>query len=163
MLVSLAIIITVPRPAGIRTFILATILRFIFSVGLEPTLWLLGALNVSVCVCVCVCVSVEGYFGGGLGWGGSQGGRGGGERFDEMIVRCEVDICGVCLHTGKVYVLFELAISVPKGHQLTAHKKCFPSACGPSTDVLLLSRIFLRYYFRQWIQRLNSKLYMSQV
>ncbi|XP_076468931.1 inositol 1,4,5-trisphosphate-gated calcium channel ITPR1-like isoform X4 [Babylonia areolata] len=46
MLVSLAIVITVPRPAGIRTLILSTILRFIFSVGLETTLWLLGALNV---------------------------------------------------------------------------------------------------------------------
>lgn len=46
MLVSLAFVITVPRPAGIRTLILSSILRFIFSVGLEPTLWLLGALNV---------------------------------------------------------------------------------------------------------------------
>ncbi|PVD24858.1 hypothetical protein C0Q70_15345 [Pomacea canaliculata] len=46
MLVSLAIVITVPRPAGIRTLIISTILRLIFSVGLEPTLWLLGALNV---------------------------------------------------------------------------------------------------------------------
>ncbi|XP_070192864.1 inositol 1,4,5-trisphosphate-gated calcium channel ITPR1-like isoform X2 [Littorina saxatilis] len=46
MLVSMGFVITVPRPAGIRTLILATIVRFIFSVGLEPTLWLLGALNV---------------------------------------------------------------------------------------------------------------------
>ena len=49
MLVSLAIVITVPRPAGIRTLIVSIILRFILSVGLEPTLWLLGALNVSKC------------------------------------------------------------------------------------------------------------------
>ncbi|XP_064604842.1 inositol 1,4,5-trisphosphate receptor-like isoform X2 [Liolophura sinensis] len=46
MLVSLAIVITLPRPAGIRTLIASTILRLIFSVGLEPTLWLLGAMNV---------------------------------------------------------------------------------------------------------------------
>ncbi|XP_041347721.1 inositol 1,4,5-trisphosphate receptor type 1-like isoform X3 [Gigantopelta aegis] len=46
MLVSLAIVITIPRPAGIRTLIVSTILRLIFSVGLGPTLWLLGSLNV---------------------------------------------------------------------------------------------------------------------
>ncbi|XP_071082812.1 inositol 1,4,5-trisphosphate-gated calcium channel ITPR1-like isoform X3 [Haliotis cracherodii] len=46
MLVSLAIVITIPRPAGIRTLIVSTILRLIFSVGLGPTLWLLGGLNV---------------------------------------------------------------------------------------------------------------------
>ncbi len=46
MLVSLAIVITLPRPSGIRTFIASTILRLIFSVGLEPTLYLLGTLNV---------------------------------------------------------------------------------------------------------------------
>ena len=48
MLVSLAIVITIPRPAGIRTLIVSTILRLIFSVGLGPTLWLLGSLNVSI-------------------------------------------------------------------------------------------------------------------
>ena len=47
MLMSLAIVITVPRPAGIRTLVASIILRFTLSVGLEPTLWLLGALNVS--------------------------------------------------------------------------------------------------------------------
>ena len=65
----LSIVIVMPQPLGIRALILATILRLIFSVGLEPTLFLLGAFNVSVtshvlytslCVCVCVyvCVSV---------------------------------------------------------------------------------------------------------
>ena len=48
MLISLAIVITLPRPSGIRTFIASTILRLIFSVGLEPTLYLLGTLNVSL-------------------------------------------------------------------------------------------------------------------
>ena len=47
MLVSLAIVITVPRPSGVRSLIAATILRLIFSVGLEPTLILLGLINVS--------------------------------------------------------------------------------------------------------------------
>ena len=48
MLVSLAIVITVPRPSGVRSLIAATILRLIFSVGLEPTLILLGLINVSL-------------------------------------------------------------------------------------------------------------------
>jgi inositol 1,4,5-triphosphate receptor type 1 len=45
---SLTLVITVGvNPSAIRTLIASTILRFIFSFGLEPTLWLLGALNVS--------------------------------------------------------------------------------------------------------------------
>ena len=44
---SLTLVITVGvNPSAIRTLIASTILRFIFSFGLEPTLWLLGALNV---------------------------------------------------------------------------------------------------------------------
>ncbi|XP_055999570.1 inositol 1,4,5-trisphosphate receptor type 1-like isoform X4 [Ostrea edulis] len=34
------------NPAAIRTFFISTIFRFIFSVGLDTTLWLLGACNV---------------------------------------------------------------------------------------------------------------------
>ena len=63
MVVSLSIVIVMPQPLGIRALILATILRLIFSVGLEPTLFLLGAFNVSVTshilytsLCVCVCL-----------------------------------------------------------------------------------------------------------
>lgn len=52
MLVSLAIVIVLPQPHGIRALIASTILRLIFSVGLEPTLFLLGAFNVSVCVII---------------------------------------------------------------------------------------------------------------
>lgn len=48
MLVSLAIVIVLPQPHGIRALIASTILRLIFSVGLEPTLLLLGGFNVSV-------------------------------------------------------------------------------------------------------------------
>lgn len=48
MLVSLAIVIVLPQPHGIRALIASTILRLIFSVGLEPTLFLLGAFNVSI-------------------------------------------------------------------------------------------------------------------
>ena len=51
MLVSLAIVIVLPQPHGIRALIASTILRLIFSVGLEPTLFLLGAFNVSGPVC----------------------------------------------------------------------------------------------------------------
>lgn len=47
MLVSLAIVIALPKPHGIRALIASTILRLIFSVGLQPTLFLLGAFNVS--------------------------------------------------------------------------------------------------------------------
>ena len=47
MFVSFAIIVTFPRPSGIRTFVGSTILRLIFSVGLEPTLKILGLANVS--------------------------------------------------------------------------------------------------------------------
>ncbi|XP_063071355.1 inositol 1,4,5-trisphosphate receptor type 1 isoform X1 [Engraulis encrasicolus] len=46
MLVSLAIVVVLPQPHGIRALIASTILRLIFSVGLEPTLFLLGAFNV---------------------------------------------------------------------------------------------------------------------
>jgi hypothetical protein len=46
MFVSAAITITVPRRSGLLTLIAATIIRLIFSIGLEPTLFLLGALNV---------------------------------------------------------------------------------------------------------------------
>uniref|UniRef100_A0A6Q2XSB7 Inositol 1,4,5-trisphosphate receptor n=1 Tax=Esox lucius TaxID=8010 RepID=A0A6Q2XSB7_ESOLU len=46
MLASLAIVVAMPQPLGVRTLIIATILRLIFSVGLEPTLFLLGAFNV---------------------------------------------------------------------------------------------------------------------
>ncbi|CDQ97890.1 unnamed protein product [Oncorhynchus mykiss] len=35
-----------PQPLGVRTLIIATIIRLIFSVGLQPTLFLLGAFNV---------------------------------------------------------------------------------------------------------------------
>lgn len=48
MLVSLAIVIVLPQPHGIRALIASTILRLIFSVGLEPTLLLLGGFNVSL-------------------------------------------------------------------------------------------------------------------
>lgn len=47
MLISLAIVIALPKPHGVRALIASTILRLIFSVGLQPTLFLLGAFNVS--------------------------------------------------------------------------------------------------------------------
>lgn len=46
MLASAAIVITLPRETGIRTLVASTILRLIFSLGPEPTLWLLGTLTV---------------------------------------------------------------------------------------------------------------------
>ncbi|XP_012277978.1 inositol 1,4,5-trisphosphate receptor isoform X3 [Orussus abietinus] len=46
MLSSAAIVITLPRESGIRTLVASTILRLIFSVGPEPTLWLLGFVTV---------------------------------------------------------------------------------------------------------------------
>lgn len=52
LLVSLAIVIVLPQPHGIRALIASAILRLIFSVGLEPTLLLLGGCNVSAHLCV---------------------------------------------------------------------------------------------------------------
>ncbi|KAK0174228.1 hypothetical protein PV328_007337 [Microctonus aethiopoides] len=46
MLVSGALVITLPREPGVRTLVASTILRLIFSIGPEPTLWLLGFLTV---------------------------------------------------------------------------------------------------------------------
>uniref|UniRef100_A0A671Y5K7 Inositol 1,4,5-trisphosphate receptor n=1 Tax=Sparus aurata TaxID=8175 RepID=A0A671Y5K7_SPAAU len=43
---TLVIVIIMPQPLGIRALVIITILRLIFSVGLEPTLFLLGAFNV---------------------------------------------------------------------------------------------------------------------
>ncbi|XP_077278429.1 inositol 1,4,5-trisphosphate receptor-like isoform X2 [Temnothorax americanus] len=48
MLASAAIVITLPRESGIRTFVASTILRLIFSVGPEPTLWLLGLVTIGL-------------------------------------------------------------------------------------------------------------------
>lgn len=47
---TLIIVIIMPQPLGVRALVIITILRLIFSVGLEPTLFLLGAFNVSCTV-----------------------------------------------------------------------------------------------------------------
>lgn len=47
VLAALVIVIIMPQPLGIGALVTVTILRLIFSVGLEPTLFLLGAFNVS--------------------------------------------------------------------------------------------------------------------
>uniref|UniRef100_A0A3Q4HW68 Inositol 1,4,5-trisphosphate receptor n=1 Tax=Neolamprologus brichardi TaxID=32507 RepID=A0A3Q4HW68_NEOBR len=46
VLAALFIVIIMPQPLGIGALVTVTILRLIFSVGLEPTLFLLGAFNV---------------------------------------------------------------------------------------------------------------------
>lgn len=46
MLASATIVITLPREMGIRTLVASTILRLIFSLGPEPTLWLLGSVTI---------------------------------------------------------------------------------------------------------------------
>jgi hypothetical protein len=46
LLISLSFIATYPNKAGIRCFITSAILRLIYSLGLEPTLWLIGSINV---------------------------------------------------------------------------------------------------------------------
>ncbi|CAH0562339.1 unnamed protein product [Brassicogethes aeneus] len=46
MLTSAAIVITLPRETGVRTLVASTILRLIFSLGPEPTLWLLGTVTI---------------------------------------------------------------------------------------------------------------------
>ncbi|KAI5732226.1 hypothetical protein M8J77_023640 [Diaphorina citri] len=46
MLISGVTVMYVPRESGIRTLVVSTILRLIYSMGPEPTLWLLGTLTV---------------------------------------------------------------------------------------------------------------------
>ncbi|XP_017762974.1 PREDICTED: inositol 1,4,5-trisphosphate receptor isoform X3 [Eufriesea mexicana] len=46
MLSSAIFVITLPRESGIRTLVASTMLRLIFSIGPEPTLWLLGFLTI---------------------------------------------------------------------------------------------------------------------
>ncbi|KAJ8985868.1 hypothetical protein NQ317_006242 [Molorchus minor] len=46
MLTSGAIVITLPRETGIRTLVASIILRLIYSLGPEPTLWLLGTVTI---------------------------------------------------------------------------------------------------------------------
>ncbi|CAH1103547.1 unnamed protein product [Psylliodes chrysocephalus] len=46
MLSSSAIVITLPRETGVRTLVASTILRLIYSMGPEPTLWLLGTVTI---------------------------------------------------------------------------------------------------------------------
>ncbi|XP_037535811.1 inositol 1,4,5-trisphosphate receptor type 1 [Nematolebias whitei] len=43
---TLVIVVLMPQPLGFQALVIVTILRLIFSVGLEPTLFLLGAFNV---------------------------------------------------------------------------------------------------------------------
>lgn len=47
ILISFIVCITVPRLSGIRTLAGAVILRMIFTLGIKPTLTILGLLNVS--------------------------------------------------------------------------------------------------------------------
>lgn len=46
MIISSTIVITLPRETGIKTLVASTILRLIYSLGPEPTLWLLGAVTI---------------------------------------------------------------------------------------------------------------------
>uniref|UniRef100_A0A8C4Q9X5 Ion transport domain-containing protein n=1 Tax=Eptatretus burgeri TaxID=7764 RepID=A0A8C4Q9X5_EPTBU len=46
ILISIAMMLLLPRPHGLRAFIAASILRLIYSLGLQPTLTLLGTANV---------------------------------------------------------------------------------------------------------------------
>jgi inositol 1,4,5-triphosphate receptor type 1 len=46
LLISLSFVITYPNTTGIRLLIVSTILRLIYSLGLEPTLWFIGSINV---------------------------------------------------------------------------------------------------------------------
>ncbi|RWS06106.1 inositol 1:4:5-trisphosphate receptor-like protein [Dinothrombium tinctorium] len=48
ILMSLSFVLTHARKYGIRVFVASAILRLIFSIGILPTLWLLGLINVGV-------------------------------------------------------------------------------------------------------------------
>jgi len=58
LLVSLSAVISYPNTAGIRAFIASAILRLIYSLGLVPTLWLIGSINV-----INKCVFLVSYMG----------------------------------------------------------------------------------------------------
>lgn len=62
MLISAAIVITVPRESGIRTLVVSIILGMIFSAGPEPTLWLLGTLTVSFKLLVNKFINMTAYY-----------------------------------------------------------------------------------------------------
>ena len=47
MFISLALVIAIPRPSGIRTLLVSTIFRLIFSIGVQPTLCITGTIYVS--------------------------------------------------------------------------------------------------------------------
>ena len=46
VLATLILVIIMPQPLGVRALVIVSILRLIFSVGLEPTLYSLGGVNV---------------------------------------------------------------------------------------------------------------------
>jgi len=46
--VSAALVLTVPRRPAVLTLVLSTLIRLMFSIGLEPMLILLGSLDVRV-------------------------------------------------------------------------------------------------------------------
>ncbi|XP_064473340.1 inositol 1,4,5-trisphosphate receptor type 1-like isoform X1 [Ornithodoros turicata] len=48
MLVSLAGAVLAPRPSALRALACSLILRLVYSLGLQPTLWLLGTVNVAI-------------------------------------------------------------------------------------------------------------------
>ena len=48
MFISLAFVIAVPRPSGMRALFASTILRLIYSIGVQPTLCLTGTIYVSI-------------------------------------------------------------------------------------------------------------------
>ncbi|XP_075250121.1 inositol 1,4,5-trisphosphate receptor-like isoform X7 [Convolutriloba macropyga] len=45
LLVSLAVVITLPRSPGIKTLVASFILRLIYSIGIQPTLYMIGIVN----------------------------------------------------------------------------------------------------------------------
>lgn len=59
VLATLIIVIIMPQPLGIRALVIVSILRLIFSVGLEPTLYFLGGVNVSPTTLHCPRVSPD--------------------------------------------------------------------------------------------------------
>ena len=53
MFISLATIVALPKPSGFRIFIIATVLQMILSVGVIPTLRVLGVIKVSRILKLC--------------------------------------------------------------------------------------------------------------
>ena len=93
LLISLSFIITYPNKTGIRTFIASTILRLIYSLGLEPTLWFIGSINV-----INKAVFLISYMGNRGTFSQSFKNIFSDMEFIYQVIFLSLCLCGLCIH-----------------------------------------------------------------